>query len=80
MYNLLEYSDNYSITSGSLWNYNRNETSGVDDNASQSKSFEYNTRKTPERLPQPPQPPPDPDGTQHYDPHDHHGHKCQSQT
>ena len=21
MYNLLEYSDNYSITSGSLWNY-----------------------------------------------------------
>ena len=21
MYNLLEYSDNYSVTSGSLWNY-----------------------------------------------------------
>ena len=23
MYNLLEYRDNYSITSGSLWNYHR---------------------------------------------------------
>ena len=26
MYNLLEYSDNYSNTSGSLWNFKRNET------------------------------------------------------
>ena len=25
MYNLLEYSDNYSMTSGSLWNYYRDE-------------------------------------------------------
>ena len=25
MYNLLEYSDNYSVTSGSLWNYYRDE-------------------------------------------------------
>ena len=25
MHNLLEYSDNYSITSGSLWNYYRDE-------------------------------------------------------
>ena len=25
MYNLLEYSDNYSMTSGSLWNYYREE-------------------------------------------------------
>ena len=25
MYNLIEYSDNYSKTSGSLWNYYRNE-------------------------------------------------------
>ena len=25
MYNLLEYSDNYSVTSGSLWNYYRHE-------------------------------------------------------
>ena len=27
MYNLLEYSDNYSMTSGSLWNLYRDETS-----------------------------------------------------
>ena len=25
MYNLLEHSDNYSVTSGSLWNNHRNE-------------------------------------------------------
>ena len=25
MYNLLEYSDNYSMTSESLWNYHRDE-------------------------------------------------------
>ena len=25
MYNLLEYSDNYSMTSGRLWNYHRDE-------------------------------------------------------
>ena len=25
MYNLLDYSDNYSMTSGSLWNYYRDE-------------------------------------------------------
>ena len=25
MYNLLEYSNNYSMTSGSLWNYYRDE-------------------------------------------------------
>ena len=25
MYNLLEYSDNYSMTSGCLWNYYRDE-------------------------------------------------------
>ena len=27
MYNLLEYSDNFSVTSGSLWNYYRDEVS-----------------------------------------------------
>ena len=27
MYNLLEYSDNYSMTSRSLWNYHRDEVS-----------------------------------------------------
>ena len=32
MYNLLEHSNNYSITSGSLWNYYRNE---VNDSANE---------------------------------------------
>ena len=55
-YNLLEYSDNYSMTSGSLWNYYRNE---VDDDENEtggsgnkinsnkiatSKSFKYKTK------------------------------------
>ena len=51
MYNLLEYSQNYSMTSGSLWNYYRDEID-VDDNASHGKSFEYKIKKvgnTPER-------------------------------
>ena len=43
MYNLIEYSDNYSDTSGSLWNFKRDEiinNTNVtnDDNAS---SFKY---------------------------------------
>ena len=56
MYNLLESSDDYSVTSGSLWNYYRDEIN--DDvnennvannriNNSQtvtSKSFEYKTK------------------------------------
>ena len=55
MYNLLEYNDNYSMTSGSLWNYYRNE---VNDDANEivanyrinnnkttiSRSFEYKTK------------------------------------
>ena len=57
MHNLLEYSDNYCMTSGSLWNYNRNE---INDPASKNndaynyriynnktttiKSFEYKTK------------------------------------
>ena len=56
MYNLLEYSGNYSMTSGSLWNYYRDE---IDDDANEnnaghnkinnnkvitSKSFEYKTK------------------------------------
>ena len=54
MYNLLEYSENYSMTSGSLWNYYRDEIDGVDDNASDDKSFKYKTKivgKSPERSP-----------------------------
>ena len=42
MYNLIEYKDNYSDTSGSLWNFKRDETEGdvdlIIDNAS---SFKY---------------------------------------
>ena len=58
MYNLLEYSDNYSMTSESLWNFYRDE---VNDKANEnnddnyriyknrtiaSKSFEYKTKLT----------------------------------
>ena len=54
MYNLLEYSNNYSMTTRSLWNYYRDE---VNDNANEynanysinnkkktSKSFEYKAK------------------------------------
>ena len=60
MYNLLEYSQNYSMTSGSLWNYYRDEIDDIDDNALDSKSFKYKTKivgTTPEQPPQPSQNP-----------------------
>ena len=46
MYNLLEYSKNYSKTTGSFWNYYRDEpNSGVNNNINysikDSKSFDY---------------------------------------
>ena len=54
MYNLLEYSDNYSMTSGSLWTYYRDEINGdanenvnnrINNNkTTTSKSFEYKTK------------------------------------
>ena len=47
MYNLIEYSDNYSKTSGSLWQCYRDEPN---DNLADSKSFKSKikvTRKTP---------------------------------
>ena len=56
IYDLLEYSENYSMTLGSLWNYYRDETND-DKNESnwhrsrlnnskriRSKTFEYNTK------------------------------------
>ena len=53
MYNLLEYSKNYSKTSGFLWNYFRDEltdeTNGdnsPDKNVINSKSFKYETNIT----------------------------------
>ena len=56
MYNLLEYSDSYSMTSGSLWNYYGDEVNDsaneIDDNDNKinsdkttaSKSFEHKTK------------------------------------
>ena len=47
MYNLIEYSDNYSKTSESLWQYYRDDPN---DNITQSESFKYKfkiTGKTP---------------------------------
>ena len=47
MYNLIEYSDNYSKTSGSLWPYYRDEPN---DNLADSESFKSKikiTRETP---------------------------------
>ena len=52
MYNLLEYSDNYSIMSGSLWNYYRDDMNDatiedaanyrvINNKATASQSFEY---------------------------------------
>ena len=53
MYNLLEYSKNYSKTSASLWNYYRNELTdeandndGPNKNVINSKSFKYKTSIT----------------------------------
>ena len=42
MYNLREYSDNYSKTSGSLWQYYKDEPS---DNLTDSESFKFKTKK-----------------------------------
>ena len=41
MYNLLEYGHNYSMTTGSLWNYYRDE---MDEAAVNGKSFEHKTK------------------------------------
>ena len=67
MYNLLEYSQNYSMTSGRSWNYYRDEIHDVNNNASDGKSFKYKTKivgKTPERPERPTQAPQNPDGIQ----------------
>ena len=45
MYHLLEYSQNYSMTSESLWNYYRDEIDCVDDNASDNKSYKHKKKK-----------------------------------
>ena len=48
MYNLIEYSDDYSKTSGSLWQYYKD---APNDNLTNSKSFKYKIKivgKTPD--------------------------------
>ena len=44
MYNLLEYNQNYYLSSGSLWNYCRDGIDDVDGNDSDGKSFNYKTK------------------------------------
>ena len=39
MYNLSEYSQNYSMTSGNLWDYYRDEGDNINNNASDGKLF-----------------------------------------
>ena len=43
MYNLIEYSDNYSKTSGSSWHYYKNEPN---DNLANSESFKSKVKIT----------------------------------
>ena len=52
MYNLLEYSDNYSMTSGSFWNYYRdkvddvaNENNDDDDDDDDDDDYRVNNEK-----------------------------------
>ena len=45
MYDMFEYNDNYSMTSGSLWNYSRDKCDDdSDDDASKGKSFKCKTK------------------------------------
>ena len=66
-YILLEYSQNYSMTSGSLWNYHKHGIDNVDVNAWDGKSFKYETkimRKTEARPVRPRESRAIPDGSQ----------------
>ena len=47
MYNLIEHSDNYLKTSGSLWQYYRDDPN---DNILQSESFKYKIKVTGKTL------------------------------
>ena len=47
MYNLIEYSDNYSKTSGSLWQYYKDDPN---DTMTNSKSFKCKVKKTGKTL------------------------------
>ena len=46
MYSLMEYSDNYAKTTGSLWQYFRDEPVDDDDDIEDSKSFKSKTKIT----------------------------------
>ena len=47
MYNLIEYSDNYSKAFGSLWKYYKDD---LNDNITQSESFKSKTKITEKTL------------------------------
>ena len=44
-YNLLEYSDNYSMTSGSLWNYYRDEVNDDENENDNANNNRINNNK-----------------------------------
>ena len=46
MYNLLEYSEKYSITSASLWNYCRDEINDSANENNEAKNYRINNNKT----------------------------------
>ena len=46
IYNLLEYSDNYSMTLGSLWNYNRDEVNDSANENNDANTYSINNNKT----------------------------------
>ena len=50
MYNLIEYSDNYSDTSGNLWQFKRDESpvpnAGNPDNVSTTNSTSFNCKSS----------------------------------
>ena len=45
MYNLLEYSDNYSKTSGSLWNYYRDEINDTANEKNDANNYRISNKK-----------------------------------
>ena len=46
MYNLLEYNDNYSVKSGSLWNYYRDEVNDDANKNNDAANYRINNNKT----------------------------------
>ena len=52
LYNLIEYSDNYSDTSGSLWQFKRDEVpaNNADEATNDSKSFRYKAAQETQQM------------------------------